>query len=59
MLAAAAIPAPGVAVPPQPIAATAIAVRLPQPALGGVHIRREEGVATRIGIREPRARLAG
>lgn len=48
----------GVAVPPQPIPATAIAVRRPQPVLRCVHIRREDGVATRIGIRELRARLA-
>jgi len=42
----------------QAIPATAIAARLPQPALGCVHIWREEGVATRIGIRELRSRLA-
>ena len=58
MLAAAANPAPGVAVPPQSIPATAIASRLPQPALLCVHIWHEEGVATRIGIRELRSRLA-
>lgn len=57
-LAAAANPAPGVAVPPQFIPATAIASRLPQPALLCVHIWQEEGVATRIGIRELRSRLA-
>lgn len=56
--AAAANLAPGVAVPPQSIPATAIATRLPQPALGCVHIWQEDGVATRIGIRELRARLA-
>jgi antitoxin (DNA-binding transcriptional repressor) of toxin-antitoxin stability system len=58
MLAAAANPAPGVAVPPQSIPATAIASRLPQPALLCVHIWQGEGVATRIGIRELRSRLA-
>ena len=57
-MAAAAHPAPGVVVPPQPTPATAIAVRLPQAALGCVHIWRQDGVATRIGIRELRARLA-
>lgn len=57
-VAAAANPVSGVAVPPQSIPATAIAGRLPQPALGCVHIWREDGVATRIGIRELRSRLA-
>jgi len=38
---------------------TAIAGRLPQPAQGCVRIWQEEGVATRIGIRELRSRLAG
>ena len=50
--------AAGVVVPPQPTPATAFAARLPQPALRCVHIWREDGVATRIGIRELRARLA-
>ena len=51
-------PGSGSVVPPQPTPATAIAARLPLPALRCVHILREDGVATRIGIRELRARLA-
>jgi antitoxin (DNA-binding transcriptional repressor) of toxin-antitoxin stability system len=57
-VAAAANPVSRVAVPPQSIPATAIAGRLPHPAQRCVHIWREDGVATRIGIRELRARLA-
>jgi len=55
---AAANPAPGLAVPPQSTPATAIAGRLPQPVPRCVHIWRQDGVATRIGIGELRARLA-
>ena len=46
------------AVPPQSLPCSSFRRVEPAPALGCVHIWREEGVATRIGIRELRSRLA-